>query len=312
MRIFIRMAASIVGTVALLGAIAAIVLHFWPFAQKVPVAAAAVSPVLMAATLALALVCLLSARALFRVALAVLVAGVGIWVQSPLWRGDGSPAGPLLTVLNANIQVGAGDVGVLAALVRDRRVDVLAVQEITPEAAQRVAASTIAADLPHGFVRAAAGADGTALYSRYPLASTASIPGFLLEGLTAVATVPGRGDVQLFALHPVPPVDVDTWQRELRQIDSLLHGVPAGRPVVALGDYNATYDHTQFRRLLRDGYRDAGQSAGAGFLPTYPTDKAFPPVVGIDHVLIRGLTGADVSLHDVPGADHRAVLATVG
>jgi len=312
MRIFIRTAASIVGTVALLAALATIGLHFWPGEQKVTVAAAAMVPVLLLATLALALVCLLYARAFVRLVLAIAVAAAGIWVQAPLWRGEAAPTGATLTVLTANIQVGRGDVSELAKLVRDNAVDVLAVEEVTPEAAARIAASTIASDLPHSFVRPAQLAYGTALYSRHPLSSTATVPGFALTALTAVASVPGRGDVQLFALHPVPPLAPSDWADELKKIEALLQGVPEPRPVIALGDYNATYDHVQFRRLLTGGYRDAGQLAGAGFTPTYPTDKPYPALVGIDHVLLRGLGAAEVTAHEIQGADHLALLARVG
>lgn len=312
MRIFFRPVASIAGTAALLAALLALVLHFWPGTDRVTVAAAAVSPVLWVACIAIAVVCLLYVRALLRLVLTVAVIAAGIWVQAPLWRGEAAPAETSLTVLSANIQVGAGDADALAKLVRENKVDVLAVLELTDDAAKRITASTIGTDLPHSVVRPAALASGTALYSRYPLASTATVPGFTMTALTAVADVPGRGAVQLFAVHPMPPVEPDTWDSELRRIGALLQGVPAGRPVVALGDYNATYDHVRFRGLLTGGYRDAGQLAGAGFLPTYPTDKAYPPVVGIDHVLLRGLGASEVTGHDVPGADHLALLARVG
>lgn len=309
---FFPKAASIVGTVALLGALLALVLHFWSGADRMTVAAAAVSPVLWLACTVTAVVCLLYVRALRRLVLAAALAASGIWLQAPLWRGEPAPAGPALTVLTANIQVGAGDTEALAKLVRDNHVDILVVLEVTNEAAQRISASTIATDLPHALVRPAALANGTAIYSRHPLKNTGVVPGFVMTALTGVATVPGRGDVQLFALHPMPPLDVDTWDSELGRIRAVLQGVPEGRPVVALGDYNATYDHVRFRNLLTGGYRDAGQLAGAGWLPTYPTDKAYPPVVGIDHILLRGLGAAEVTAHEIPGADHRALLARVG
>ncbi len=312
MRIFIRTAAGIVGTAALVAALATIGLHFWPGTQKVAVAAAAMAPVLLLATLAIAVLCLLYARALLRLVVAVAVAAAAIWVQAPLWRGDPPPAGANLRVLTANIQLGQGDIAELAKLVRENEVDVLAVEELTPAAAARIASSTIAADLPHSFVRPAELAYGTALYSRYPLSSTASVPGFALATLTAVAAVPGRGDVQLFAVHPVPPTAPGDWADELTKIEALLQGVPAPRPVIALGDYNATYDHVRFRRLLTHGYRDAGQFAGVGWTPTYPTDKAYPALVGIDHVLLRGLGAAEVTTHEIAGADHLALFARVG
>lgn len=309
---FLRTAASMVGTAALLGACLALVLHFWPGTDRVTVAAAAVSPVLWLACTVIAAVSLLCVRAPRRLVLVAVLAASGIWVQAPLWRGEPAPAGPALTVLTANIQVGAGDAEALAQLVRDNHVDVLVVLEVTNHAAQRISASTIATDLPHALVRPAALANGTAIYSRHPLKNTGVVPGFVMTALTAVAAVPGRGDVQLFALHPMPPLDVGTWDSELGRIRAVLQGVPEGRPVVALGDYNATYDHVRFRNLLTGGYRDAGQLAGAGWLPTYPTDKTYPPVVGIDHILLRGLGAAEVTAHEIPGADHRALLARVG
>ncbi len=309
---FLRTAASIIGTTALLSALLALVLHFWPGTDRVTVAAAAVTPVLWLACTVIAVVCLLYVRAPLRLLVAAALAASGIWVQSPLWRGEPAPAGQTLTVLTANIQVGAGDAEVLAKLVRNNNVDVLAVLEVTDEAAQRISASTIAVDLPHALVRPAALANGAALYSRHPLKNTGVVPGFVMTALTAVAAVPGRGDVQLFALPPMPPLDVGTWVSELGRIRAVLQGAPGGRPVIALGDYNATYDHVRFRNLLTGGYRDAGQLAGAGWLPTYPTDKTYPPVVGIDHILLRGLGAAEVTAHEIPGADHRALLARVG
>jgi endonuclease/exonuclease/phosphatase (EEP) superfamily protein YafD len=80
--------------------------------------------------------------------------------------------------------------------------------------------------------------------------------------------------------------------------------------VIAAGDFNATTDHAQFRRLLAHGYADAAQQSGAGYLPTYPNDRWYGPLIGIDHVLLRGGVGAaDVRTLGVRGSDHRALLA---
>ena len=42
-----------------------------------------------------------------------------------------------------------------------------------------------------------------------------------------------------------------------------------------------------FRRLLTNGYQDAARQAGSGRNLTYPANKRYPPVLGIDHVLTR-------------------------
>ena len=65
----------------------------------------------------------------------------------------------------------------------------------------------------------------------------------------------------------------------------------------------------QFRRLLTHGYADAARQAGAGYLASYPTDRWYGPVIGIDHVLVRSAAATSVRTVDLPGSDHRGVLA---
>ena len=63
--------------------------------------------------------------------------------------------------------------------------------------------------------------------------------------------------------------------------------------------------------MLSSGYRDAAASAGAGLRGTWPSDGRLPPVA-IDHVLVPAawrVVSAEVL--DLPGSDHRAVLAVL-
>ncbi|HLM31474.1 MAG TPA: endonuclease/exonuclease/phosphatase family protein [Solirubrobacterales bacterium] len=79
---------------------------------------------------------------------------------------------------------------------------------------------------------------------------------------------------------------------------------------VLLGDFNATLDQEAFRDLLDRGYADVGSTLGDGLTPTWPTNRIFPPLVTIDHVLADERIGIDdYSVHDIPGSDHRAVFA---
>ncbi len=83
-----------------------------------------------------------------------------------------------------------------------------------------------------------------------------------------------------------------------------------------LGDLNATLDHAPLRRLVDAGWRDAVELANGGFLPTWPSHgeySPFPgPVVAIDHVMVDdGLTVTEVDTVDIPGTDHRGVVATL-
>jgi endonuclease/exonuclease/phosphatase (EEP) superfamily protein YafD len=76
------------------------------------------------------------------------------------------------------------------------------------------------------------------------------------------------------------------------------------------GDFNATLDHDAMRRVLDTGYEDAADVVGAGLQPTWPAGKKVPAAVAIDHVLADKRVGVRaVSVHTVPGTDHRAVFA---
>jgi endonuclease/exonuclease/phosphatase (EEP) superfamily protein YafD len=74
---------------------------------------------------------------------------------------------------------------------------------------------------------------------------------------------------------------------------------------------NATRDIREFRRLLRDGYRDAAEQAGAGLTRTHPADIWLPPLLAIDHILTRGCAATAVRTLDIKDSDHRALVADI-
>jgi endonuclease/exonuclease/phosphatase (EEP) superfamily protein YafD len=77
------------------------------------------------------------------------------------------------------------------------------------------------------------------------------------------------------------------------------------------GDLNATAAMREFQRLLRDGYHDAAEQAGAGLTRTHPADIVVPPVFAVDHILTRGCTATSVHAVSVPGSDHRALVSDI-
>jgi len=88
---------------------------------------------------------------------------------------------------------------------------------------------------------------------------------------------------------------------------------PAAGPIprVLLGDFNATLDHREFRRVLDRGYYDAADATGDGLRATWPTDRS-RPMLTIDHVLLpESIRTRKVNVHDVRGSDHRAVIAEI-
>jgi endonuclease/exonuclease/phosphatase family metal-dependent hydrolase len=122
---------------------------------------------------------------------------------------------------------------------------------------------------------------------------------------------PGGGrDVELTAVHTVPPsisaAFVRGWQADLAALPSPEPGVLR----VLAGDFNASLDHAAMRRVLRRGYTDAARAAGRALAWTWaPLAFRFPRLT-IDHVLVDPrITVAGVDVVPVAGSDHRAVVA---
>lgn len=220
--------------------------------------------------------------------------------------GGGAPraAGPPLRVLSANVLIGAGSAEALVALARRERADVLSVQELTPAFARRLDAAGARDLFPHRVLEPRPRTEGTGLYGRMPLRARPPVrAGFVM----ASATGPG---FEIVAVHPIPPLRPGTvgfWHRGLRALPPAPRKGPAR---ILAGDFNATLDHAELRRLLSTGYVDAADAAGAGLVPTWPSGTRRRPPLTIDHVFADERVGVRrVSVHDLPGSDHRAVLA---
>lgn len=221
-----------------------------------------------------------------------------------------SPGGPELRVLAANVSFGKADAGDLVDRVAELDADVLAIEELTPDFVRKLEQAGIEELLPHSALAAEPRARGTGLYARAALTdrSIETLPGgFAL--VRARVDLGAASALELNAVHTVPPLTLSTaeWRADLEALPA----PSAAQPLrIMLGDFNATVDHDEFRQLLDRGYEDAGETIGAGLTPTWPTNRRFPPLVTIDHVLADERIGIrDYSVEDLPGSDHRAVFA---
>jgi endonuclease/exonuclease/phosphatase (EEP) superfamily protein YafD len=279
-----------------------------PLIAYTPYVAALAVPVAAAAA-ALRMWPAAAAAALVAVALAIVV------LPRAFGSGDSvdRSAGERLDVLAANLMLGNADPEALVELVRRERIDILAVQELTPGAAVALRRAGIAHLLAKRALFPEPGSAGSGLYSRYPLRS--AVPGdTVADGFAmprASLDIPGAGSVGLVSVHPVPPTSsaqTGTWEDGLR---SLPPATPEADPWILAGDFNATLDHAELRDLLDSGYVDAADATGEGLSATWPSDL-IPPPVTIDHVLAdERIAVADASVHELPGSDHRAVSAEV-
>lgn len=307
----VRIAVEVLGWGAVAAGALGIGLHFSRSDAQPLVLAASLAPYLMACALVGAVVFGV-ARRWAGAGIAVAVLGVALATQVPLFAGDPAGEGPEITVMQANLLFDGADPGVLVEQVRSRNVTLLTVNELTAPAIEALGRAGLDQLLPYKYVSPAKTAAGTGIWSAYPLTDTVEYDGYILNQLSATATLPGIGPVTVFALHPVPPVyGTDVWADELSRLRAILDAAPADRPVIAGGDLNATYNHAQYRAMVSGRYADAAEQAGAGYLRTYPTDKPWPPLVGIDHILLSGAHAAAVETVELPGADHRALVARI-
>ncbi|MFT4127128.1 MAG: endonuclease/exonuclease/phosphatase family protein, partial [Gordonia sp. (in: high G+C Gram-positive bacteria)] len=234
-----------------------------------------------------------------------------VLIQVPQWVSATTPAGRPFTVVTANLYFGHADVTALAALAADA--EVLSLQEVTPDALARIRASPIARRLPYEYAVPADGAGGAVIRGRAPFTDQHLVPNTTFAHVAATTAVPGVAAVRVIAAHPVAPLGHRgrMWGADLRALRTYLASVPPG-PVIVAGDFNATTDHAQYRALLGNGFADAGEQSGAGFVPTFPTNRlGGRPIVALDHVVSRGFVAARLRTVTLPGSDHRAVVVSL-
>jgi endonuclease/exonuclease/phosphatase (EEP) superfamily protein YafD len=215
---------------------------------------------------------------------------------------EGEP-GPTLRVLTANLRRGGAPPEAVVALVRRTRADVLSLQELRPETVDALDAAGLAELLPHHEFDPD---NGSALFARVELRPVRTRPSVV----GAALPMEGAPPLELFAVHPQAPlrsIDLPAWRAGLRALPPATRHGPIR---ILAGDFNATLDHAELRRLIDTGYEDAAAEVGAGLRATWPSGRRIPPPVTIDHVLADARCGVRaVSVHHIPRSDHRAVFA---
>ncbi|MFE1196690.1 endonuclease/exonuclease/phosphatase family protein [Streptomyces olivaceoviridis] len=255
-----------------------------------------------------ALLCALLARWWPGLVWGVAVLGLLAWYLEPYGK-TAEPGGPPLArlrVLTANVESGRGTPA-LVPLLRDRRPDVVLVQECT-SGCRATLEGGFGSVYPHHRAVEEDGSKGSLILSRFPLGPAAGVRGTLgMPG--AVADVRGHA-VRLQLVHTVPPLpdQVGPWRRELARLRSFAAAHDDG-PLVLAGDFNASQDHAAFRRVLDTGLTDAARLAGHDRTPTWPSRTASVIGAQIDHVLVsRDFTATGARFPRVSGTDHRALV----
>jgi endonuclease/exonuclease/phosphatase family metal-dependent hydrolase len=201
----------------------------------------------------------------------------------------------------------------LIALIRTQRPDLVSLQEVTPGELAALDARGLRRLLPFRDAQSRDGANGAGLFSRWPLTqlSDPGAVGVRVQPRDAVRA-PGAPPLELQVVHlPSPQGQTPLWRRMLAQLARSARATDALQ--VFAGDFNATLDHHELRRVLaHDALVDAADAAGAGLRMTWPADRWFPALMAIDHVLVDPrIAVRGVRTFRVPGSDHRAVVAAL-
>lgn len=211
-------------------------------------------------------------------------------------------------VLAANVHHGGADPDGIIALVDRFHPDLLSVEELTPSFNRKLAAAGLGSRLPNAVLETHRNTSGAGLYSRLPMRKLPSPHRFVFRMPRAEVRLPDGRPLRVVGVHPYPPQMNRTseWEEALASLPS----GGRGAPWVLAGDFNGTFDQSQFRAVVARGYRDAGDVAGEGLEPTFPAQGHLIPPVTIDHVLAdRRLGIVSYSVADIPNSDHRAVEA---
>lgn len=220
-------------------------------------------------------------------------------------------------VMTVNTLHGQASAAQIVATVREQKVEVLALQEVTPGMLSDLKNAGIYEVLPH-YVFGDSGKwdnGGTnVLFSVVQMSNqnTNLLP-IETSSMPAGDLTLGGKAVRFVSAHPNSPHKggQGLWSEGLGTIQSL---ADYDHSYVIMGDFNATWDHARFRELLGDAFVDAGEQAGEGFHMSYPANRKIPPMIEIDHIVYAkdsGIRVGNLQNVEIAGTDHMALLATL-
>jgi endonuclease/exonuclease/phosphatase (EEP) superfamily protein YafD len=255
-------------------------------------------------------------RALTAVAGSVALAHLA-WTAPELRRRrplpDESSLGPRLRVVTSNIRFPSRDSTPIGEELAALDADILLLQELSPEHLAMIKATGAFDPFPFEYVDARPGSFGGGIWSRHRIVDGDTWEAGGLPMVRATLDVEGT-PVTVLCVHCKAPMRrrwIPVWKAQLAALAEAARAAGPG-PVIVAGDFNSTFGHEPFRRMLADsGLRDSHVEVGRGLAPTWPRGgRVMPPLFRIDHVLIGGpLAAVDVREGHGIGSDHRPVIA---
>jgi vancomycin resistance protein VanJ len=239
------------------------------------------------------------------------------------------------TVLTYNLHAEADELDAMVALIRAANADIVAVQEVSAAAAERLPIAL--ADI-YPYMALYPGetypTQGQGILSRYPIVEerywrNTQLAHNALGHLRALLDV---NDVRVvfYNAHPVHPGMGNSFYDDAvrgAEIDLVLEMVAQEtQPVLILGDFNMGEQSDDYARIIDNGYTDVYRAVASGFGFTFPewsradTIPGFqaralplPPLLRLDYVFARGICPLSARVWDTTGgSDHHPLFVTLG
>lgn len=122
----------------------------------------------------------------------------------------------------------------------------------------------------------------------------------------------GNGELNLVALHSLRPTQLlgDDYQSYWNQVLPLIEKAP--RPLVVLGDFNATQYSRVYQQVKELGLRNAHEDRGRGYVTTWPNGAEPIPPIRIDQVFLSPeIRCIDVVEGVGQGSDHKPLILDI-
>ena len=237
-------------------------------------------------------------------------------------QASADPSDGVARVMTLNTAHGAASAEEVVALVREKNVEVLCLQELTDDFLSELSSAGLYDLLPYYVISDEASAiSNGGRNGIWTLAPMDNVSGNLLpidtSSMPAGTVQIGGLDVRVVSVHPNSPVRgaQDLWDEGLGVIGSLSE---YDHTYLVMGDFNSTWGHARFRELLGTDFVDASSEAGEGFHMTYPSGTLagieLPSLVEIDHIVYArdsGITVSELEAAEISGTDHRALLGVL-
>ena len=238
------------------------------------------------------------------IAMLVNLASVG-----PYWWGSiDRPAGAdRLTIVSLNTKAANTNKPAVVEFVREADADIVFLAEVTPALLELLAA----ADLPYQPVAGTPGVTPIGLLAlsrddtitgRVSNLGASGVPSLILEA--NIGTIP----VEILAFHTSSPGRL-TEARDDQLAGAGTRVTERDKPMILIGDFNATPYTGAFRELLDAGLVDAQR--GRGVAGSWPAGWG-PFKIPIDHALhTPELTSTTFKFGTSAGSDHRSLAVTL-